>query len=325
MPAPTEAEAIATTGVWVDLAATATAAVTERTQAAATGLWSGFTGWYEPAAVTAVAAQAAELSLVGQEAVSGAMAEYIGQVVAYLRGTAGIVVPRITAPTIRNGADLTAVHARTADTYRMTYAVTEDVTESIEKAFARELEMLEADLSLAARDAQDEAMTRLDVTTYSRVLRPELSQSGPCGLCVAASTQIYTVGDLLPIHGRCKCKTVPRVGSLDPGRAMNGVDLKALYSAAGSTSAADLKRVRYEVNEHGELGPVLTVKGQKFTGPEDLDFDKDVERARRQLEALEPVLASLERRGAAGEDVAGPLRYQRSLVARLRSIAATAA
>lgn len=322
MPVPAEAETVAATGVWVDMAATTTAALTERTQVVASGLWAGFTGWYEPAAVAAVSTQAAEVSTAAQNAVSGAMAEYIGQVVAYLRGTAGITIPRVSVPTIRNGVDLTTVHARTADTYRMTYAVTEDVTESIERAFARELELIEADLALAAREAQDAAMVALEVETYRRVLRPELSQTGPCGLCVAASTQVYRVGDLLPLHGRCKCKTVPIVGALDPAEAMNSIDLKALYAAAGSTTPADLKRVRYEVNEHGELGPVLTVKGQRFTGPGDLDFDKDVERARRQLASLEPVLTSLERRAAAGEDVSGPLTYQRALVARLRTVAA---
>jgi hypothetical protein len=42
-----------------------------------------------------------------------------------------------------------------------------------------------------------------DVTGYRRVIHPELSKSGTCGLCVAAADRIYYVDDLMPIHTNC--------------------------------------------------------------------------------------------------------------------------
>lgn len=321
-----EATAAAATGFWVGQV---TAAATSTTTAAAdqaAALWANFAAWYEIAEVSQRAAQAALLSLTAQGQVAGAYAEYVAQVTAVLRDLRRVEVPRLPQIQVRGGVDLIRVHSRPAEVFRETYAFTENDQLALERAMARQMELIEADILLAARAAQDEAMTELKVDRYRRVLRPELSASGSCGLCIAASDRIYTVGDLLPIHERCKCITLPISGNLDPGRRLNEDDLQALYDAAGgSTRRGDLARVRYQVNEHGEFGPVLTVKGQKFTGPNDLRKPPPVEVARRQLAALEPVLASLERRAAAGENVSGPLGYQRKLIAKLRRVVADAA
>jgi hypothetical protein len=161
----------------------------------------------------------------------------------------------------------------------------------------------------------------LGVKRYRRVLRPELSVTGSCGLCIAASDRIYRVRELMPIHPpSCKCTTLPIVGDDDPGRSLNRVDLDRLYAEAGSTAAADLRRTRYKVNEHGEFGPVLTRAGDSFRGPGNVPLENDPERAARMLEKILPVLDSLEVRAAAGEDVTGPLIYQRELAERLREI-----
>lgn len=118
-------------------------------------------------------------------------------------------------------------------------------------------------LNVALR-AQLEESARRDpatVTGYRRVVRPELSAGGACGLCVAASTRLYSRGDLLPLHSRCKCIVVPTIGEAggdgDVGGAINDADLGALYDAAGSTSRKDLRRTRYKVIRHGELGSWL--------------------------------------------------------------------
>ena len=48
----------------------------------------------------------------------------------------------------------------------------------------------------------------------------------------------------------------------DPADELNAVDLSQLYRDSGGTSGAHLKRTRYQVDEHGELGPVLVPKAK---------------------------------------------------------------
>jgi hypothetical protein len=82
-----------------------------------------------------------------------------------------------------------------------------------------------------------------------------------------ASDRTYKSKDLMALHDRCKCTVLPIVNGQDPGLTLNGADLAAFYKSAGSTGAADLKKTRYVVHQHGELGPVLRAAGDKFTGP----------------------------------------------------------
>ena len=139
----------------------------------------------------------------------------------------------------------------------------------------RALRLVEDDLSMAHRTAASRAFTQHSgVQTYRRVIRPEMSKTGVCGLCIAASGQTYKSETLLPVHGRCWCDVLPIVGSMDPGRTINGEDIDSLYaraaSQADSLTGKDLKKVRIDVYEHGELGPTLRVAGQDFTGPLDI-------------------------------------------------------
>jgi hypothetical protein len=224
-------------------------------------------------------------------------------------------VPKVETPAVRNGVNLDVVHARPAEVYRDTFAFTLDEDLALERSIAREIQLIETDLMLAARDAEQQAMDKLEVTRYRRVLRPELSQSGPCGLCIVASDQVYKIADLMPIHNRCKCLTMPIVGNVDPGKSINRDDLKRIYAAAGSTAAEDLKRTRVQVNEHGELGPVLTVRGQKFRGPEDLG-PPDRTKVAQQLKTLTENLQALMARPRE-ERVTEALAYQRQRIARL--------
>lgn len=295
------AERSATTaaaGVWVTQAATAVANATDNLSAAA-ALWQTFSAWYDPVAIAAIARELGAQSLAGQEAVAAAMAEYVAQVVALLTGQTKVVVPKIPAPVIRNGTPMEVVHARPATAYRITYARTGSEEAARQAALERELLQIQTDVMLAARDAEHQAMQRLGVKRFRRVLRPELSATGSCLLCVAAATQVYTIEDLLPIHNRCKCRTMPIIDGNDPADEFNQEDLQRLYKEAGATLRQDLSNLRVQVNEHGELGPVLTVQGQNFTGPNDLRkatsrFAVDVD-ANRTTQQLRDTLAQLER------------------------------
>ncbi|MGV9540919.1 hypothetical protein ACWDSF_06300 [Nocardia beijingensis] len=109
---------------------------------------------------------------------------------------------------------------------------------------------------------------------YRRVIHPELSIGGVCGLCVVAADRTYQIGELKAIHNLCKCTVLPIFEDYDPGEQLNGDDLEKLYKAAGSNTRDKLKRTRYKLIDHSELGPLLVPqkKGEAvpyFRGPDD--------------------------------------------------------
>jgi hypothetical protein len=117
-----------------------------------------------------------------------------------------------------------------------------------------------------------------DVSGYRRVIHPELSRSGTCGLCIAAADRIYKVDDLMPIHTSCACEPMPIVRGVDPARVFNGADTTELYrrvlaAAGGETAAAKLRATRVQVSAHGELGPVLHDAGHRFRDQGDVVGD----------------------------------------------------
>jgi hypothetical protein len=293
-----------------------------RAQAAASSLWSGFAEWYTAAAVAEIATQAASQSMAGQQMASGLAQQYARTLVDLMRPPTGVAIPprALQLPPVRNGADLIEVYTRPAAKYRRTYAFTEDAEAAAADAIARAQELIETDQLLTRRDATQQTFKSLGVQRLRRVIHPELSESGTCGLCAVASTRTYAVDELLSIHPpHCKCTSAPVDGNSDPGAVINEKDLAGLYDEAGGTSGAKLKRIR--VRQHGEYGPTLVDAEHSFRGPREVKAVDEAARAAKQLDVLRPVLANLELRQAAGEDVSDPLRYQRGLIARLEAIA----
>lgn len=214
----------------------------------------------------------------------------------YLRANAqllGAVIPEGTgmeAPAYpRFGVTPLEVWSRPAETFR--YMVSKGNAPSRAKALAlkRVEAMAEKEVALAQRDqsavfakalgieqesygfkAPEKAPARpaaptapkgVKVIGYRRIVHPELSRTGTCGLCMVAATRIYTLGELMPLHDNCKCTVAFVTETEDPGEALNNIDLSQLYGKAGSTSAKDLSAVRVATYTSGELGPVLTRGG----------------------------------------------------------------
>lgn len=96
-----------------------------------------------------------------------------------------------------------------------------------------------------------------------------------CGLCVVASTMLYRKDKLMPIHPGCNCG-VRIAGPGDDGESMDAVLASAHGAIADTFGVSDsgARAVDYRkillTREHGEIGPVLTVKGHRFTGPGDI-------------------------------------------------------
>lgn len=232
-------------------------------------------------------------------------------------------------------------YGRVAEQYRYgVIANGEDESTARAKALVRIEAVAQTDVTLAVREQVRKSVGKLrNVKGYRRVLRPELSEEGPCGLCVVAADRVYHVEELKPIHDRCVCEVLPIIGSLDPGLELNSDDLDAIYDAAGGTGgevvrgrkrhSAALKKIRVALAEHGELGPVLVNADHKFRGPTKVAATKVPDRAVRaqaQLESLDKKFAELQRRLQAGDSsVARAIEWQENAIAKLRRELAGAA
>lgn len=264
----------------IDAEANQTEKLAKRTGAAIAALYAG--NMYSATAVAAITAQAADASTSANQLAAGLTAAYLAAVSGQVTGAA-VGVPNLPLPPIRNGVPLTTVFERPVKLYRRRISQGVSPAEAFQQARQYADQIAAANIRLAQRETSRSVMRRLErdlgVTGYRRVVHPELSRTGTCGLCIAASDAVYKTSELMPIHDRCKCETMPIFGAEDPGNSLNNLTFKDLYGAAAAqpnarrasgTHAFDLKRVRYQVNQHGEWGPVLTVKGHKFTGPDEI-------------------------------------------------------
>lgn len=230
-----------------------------------------------------------------------------------------------------------AIFQRPAETYR--YVVSQGGTDANAQSVVRISTLVDDNLMLAQRLAQLQVINtagrdkKARVTGYRRVIHPELSRGGTCGMCIAASDRLYKVAELLPIHAHCKCTIAGVTEDYDPADDLNAVDLNQLYKQAGGTSVAHLKRTRYQIDEHGELGPVLvpkkafkprsaaSTKRAGGTGVTDSKPEAKSDVAARHLPGLRSSLADLKRRGLS--DAAPQIAYHKQQIAKFeRDLAA---
>lgn len=107
----------------------------------------------------------------------------------------------------------------------------EDAQDALdEAAWEAALERMETivgdDLKRAADDSHQQMLDKKTIWLgYRRVIHPELSASGTCGLCVAAATRVYRKKTLAPMHSHCKCTTIGVSATSDVGRDINDGDV----------------------------------------------------------------------------------------------------
>lgn len=180
------------------------------------------------------------------------------------------------------------------------------VSQAIEAGRARAVNLATTDLQLAKRDA---STARLSADPRVVGFRRVLTGSKSCALCALAASQRYRKDRLLPVHPGCNCAVAPIVGTADPGQRVNTAtvregaafelrtradgkklsptvadgelddvagtdDLHEAIASRFGADAVDSRGASYHdlvvEHVHGELGPILARKGDRFTGPDDL-------------------------------------------------------
>lgn len=285
-------------------------------------LWSPFREWYDEDLVISRAARSATTVEVAQMNARKRQRAYMK----FVYKEMGLTFPQAEAIDeklveaqikIRGGVDVYPrlgvspldVWMRPAEQFR--YQISKQLrdNDALIKALERVEIMGGTDLTLARREEMRAIYQATPkVHGFRRVIHPELSEDGAsCGLCVVASSRIYFKAELLPIHDKCNCDTLPITDDSDPGRELNEEDLQRLYDEAGSNSAGDLIKTKVFYDEHGELGPILrntAIKGHEGSAERRRKREKitPTEIINEQLRVLNAALQRLAERKAAGEE-----------------------
>jgi hypothetical protein len=242
-----------------DLGAQAAAATADRVRS--------FNGWYDTAAITALCDRIVREVEARQRQTASATDAYLSRVLTILRGRPTPPAGSVKVTGLRVGVTHAGAYGRLADQFRYEISQGTPAPAALEHVVTRAETMAATDTDLAFRAQAQKVMIVRKVDGWRRIIHPEMSRGGTCGLCVAASDRTYKRGDLMALHDRCHCTVLPIVNGQDPGLDLNGQDLRVLYAKAGSTGAADLKKARYVIHMHGELGPVLRAAGDAWRSP----------------------------------------------------------
>jgi hypothetical protein len=149
------------------------------------------------------------------------------------------------------------------------------LSEALDAGRLRLREVAEGDMQQTYAESARAGMQELvpQPVGYRRVL------VGPesCALCVVASTQLYRVQELHPLHPQCDCVAEPFYGEethvIEP-ELLEKVH-RAVKELTGEVDrgarAPDYRKIMTQMTHvHGELGPMLARPLDRFTGPADI-------------------------------------------------------
>lgn len=243
------------------------------------GLFFGLGSW-RGADADAFVADAVPLVAGTQQNLAALTATYLADLASESLGVpiAPPGVPDGDAVDLRRGVDAEQVYRRPFATVYNTLAKGGSLTTALERGRTRLAEIAEMDLQQTYAHAARSVLRDLPAQARAPFWHRELSGLESCALCVVASTQRYTVGDLSPIHPGCDCLVMPIYGR-DPGQTIAPNLLEQVHAAVKElTGVADRGArepdYRHLVvsmqREHGELGVLLVRPNDQFTGPDDL-------------------------------------------------------
>jgi hypothetical protein len=251
----------------------------EATVARVAALWASVGGLSDEEAAL-FAARAVPVVSGAQVATAALVAAYIATLARLETGQAALAsIVRDDVTTLR-GVDAAEVYHRPIIAARVAISEGKSFVEAMSAGQQRVEQLAGTDVALAQREATVQAIDADErIFGYRRVLTGK-----SCAFCATASTQRYRRRQLMPLHSFCDCGVAPIFASSDPGHIINRPLLRNLKEAAKEDGRKDYWAARHvtvdedgtvnlpkiAVHQHGELGPVLTRAGDRFTGPADI-------------------------------------------------------
>lgn len=256
-------------------ASAAVAAVRQRTLLAASSAWSSLPD-YSDAGLALWLPQIVPLVTASQQVISTLTDIYIAEALSELSREAvspvGIPAEMGSGAVLRNGVPPEIEYERPFKEIWYQLSQDKEFSQAVSLGEQRAMTMISTDLQLArthsSRYALSQSGPKVGVVGYRRVL----TSGRACALCQIASTQRYHLAELMPIHNNCTCGVAPITAERDPGQV---IDSAFVHPDAEASDTSGKFSPYYgfpgvAVHEHGEIGPVLTVKGQSFRGPSDI-------------------------------------------------------
>lgn len=237
--------------------------------------WFAAAGSFRDADAARYVAQMVPAATGAQQAVAALTWAYQAQMLADVTGDprppAAVKTAAVTGAALR-GVDMATVYRRPYVEIWRRLAKGASMTQAVTAGQRRAQSIAATDLQLVSTRTSQQVLTD---PRAPRFYARELTGAENCGLCVLASTQRYNRGDLLPIHPGCDCGI-----RILPDNAERVIDPDLLESAHNAIAerigafdrggrTPDYRKVIL-VREHGELGPLLTVKSHEFTSADDL-------------------------------------------------------
>lgn len=257
--------------------------VREQVAAAVEAAWRALTSWRD-SDIDGFVAQVVPIVLGGQQAMAGLVDASLADARSAALGVAsrpsGVRLDRVSGAAARNGTPPEVVYRRAGVQVWRDLGAGKPLDVAVEHGLQRAVKAAQTDVQRTKQLATREIIKDDDrVVGFRRVLVGEEN----CGLCVVASSQRYHRSELLPLHSGCDCSTQALWGTEDPGQVIDEDILAAAHEAIMSTfgisdaaaRAPDYRRLIL-VREHGELGPTLTVRKHRFSGPEALKSKLDL-------------------------------------------------
>lgn len=237
--------------------------------------WTGLKSW-RSADVQTFQRAALPVLLAGQRQVASLTTTYLERLyrdVADESSRVALNFERVTGTALR-GVDPATVYKRPFKEVWTALADGEPFDVALTRGENRLSTLAKTDLQLARTHTAREVTAQQPGVEYT--VRVPIGEYN-CALCLIAATQRYRKKNLLPIHPGCDCLVKTVKASYDPGQVIDEDRLNAIHAAveaAGLTSdrggrVTDYRKLIIQ-HTHGEIGPVLGFKGQRFTGPTDI-------------------------------------------------------
>lgn len=229
--------------------------------AALVALWQSLPSWHRED-VAAFLADAVPLVKAAQRTLADLVAVKVAEnaEAALGRVVEAPLLPDEDVTDLRHGVDVEDVYTRP---FIDVWSGLKDglpLEDAVDRGRVRLEGIAEFDMQQAHAEATEKAQKAIAAKDRPKWWERTLTGEENCALCMAASTVVYTVGDLNPIHPGCDCGIEehwdkPPKGVLHPERLADAY--QALYDETG-TDSTRAELLREVLVSHDELGTVLT-------------------------------------------------------------------